>query len=160
VREAGTVGSQAVLIAIGIDWEGRRNVLGVELANRESASSWKAFLTALRDRGLHGVQVAISDDHAGLRRAIREVLPEATWQRCYVHFLRNALDYLPRKADDDCLMELRWLYDRPTWRKPGVTCPHGSGNGRRGTRSCAPGWRKTSRKPSVSTVFRASITRT
>jgi hypothetical protein len=112
VREAGTVGSQAVLIAIGIDWEGRRNVLGVELANRESASSWKAFLTALRDRGLHGVQVAISDDHAGLRRAIREVLPEATWQRCYVHFLRNALDYLPRKADDDCLMELRWLYDR------------------------------------------------
>jgi putative transposase len=97
VREEGTVGSQAVLIAIGIDWEGRRNVLGVELANRESASSRKAFLTALRDRGLHGVQVAISDDHAGLRRAIREVLPEATWQRCYVHFLRNALDYLPRK---------------------------------------------------------------
>jgi putative transposase len=112
VREDGTVGSRAVLIAIGIDWEGRRNVLAVELANRESASSWKEFLTVLRDRGLHGVQVAISDDHAGLRRAIREVLPEATWQRCYVHFLRNALDYLPRKADDDCLMELRWLYDR------------------------------------------------
>jgi putative transposase len=112
VREEGTVRSQAVLIAIGIDWEGRRNVLAVELANRESASSWKEFLTALRERGLHGVQLAISDDHAGLRRAIREVLPEATWQRCYVHFLRNALDYLPRKADDDCLMELRWLYDR------------------------------------------------
>jgi len=112
VREEGTVRSQAVLIAIGIDWEGRRNVLAVELANRESASSWKEFLTALRERGLHGVQLAISDDHAGLRRAIREVLPEATWQRCYVHFLRNALDYLRRKADDDCLMELRWLYDR------------------------------------------------
>jgi putative transposase len=58
------------------------------------------------------VQLAISDDHAGLKRAIREVLPEAIWQRCYVHFLRNALDYLPRKANDDCLMELRWLYDR------------------------------------------------
>ena len=112
VREDGTVRSQAVLIAIGIDWEGRRNVLAVELANRESASSWKEFLTALRDRGLHGVQVAISDDHPGLKRGIREVLPEAAWQRCYVHFLRNALDYLPRKADDDCLMELRWLYDR------------------------------------------------
>ena len=112
VREDGAVRSQAVLIAIGIDWEGRRNVLAVELANRESASSWKEFVTALRDRGLHGVQVAISDDHPGLKRAIREVLPEATWQRCYVHFLRNALDYLPRKADDDCLMELRWLYDR------------------------------------------------
>jgi putative transposase len=112
VREDGAVRSQAVLIAIGIDWEGRRNVLAVELANRESASSWKEFLTALRERGLHGVQVAISDDHPGLKRAIREVLPESTWQRCYVHFLRNALDYLPRKADDDCLMELRWLYDR------------------------------------------------
>ena len=47
-----------------------------------------------------------------MRRAIQEVLPEAVWQRCYVHFLRNALDYLPRKADDDCLQELRWIYDR------------------------------------------------
>jgi putative transposase len=112
VREDGAVRSQAVLMAIGINWEGRRNVLGVEVANRESASSWKEFLSGLRDRGLGGVQLAISDDHPGLKRAIREVLPEATWQRCYVHFLRNALDYLPRKADDDCLMELRWLYDR------------------------------------------------
>ena len=112
VREDGAVRSQAVLIAIGIDWEGRRNVLAVELANRESASSWKQLLNSLRDRGLRGVQLAISDDHAGLKRAIREVLPEAIWQRCYVHFLRNALDYLPRKANDDCLMELRWLYDR------------------------------------------------
>jgi putative transposase len=112
VREDGAVRSQAVLMAIGIDWEGRRNVLAVELASRESASSWRDFLILLRDRGLHGVQVAITDDHPGLKRAIREVLPEAKWQRCYVHFLRNALDYLPRKAGDDCLMELRWLYDR------------------------------------------------
>jgi putative transposase len=112
VREDGSVRSQAVLIAIGIDWEGRRNVLAVELANRESASSWKGLLTDLRSRGLRGVHLVISDDHAGLKRAIREVLSEAVWQRCYVHFLRNALDYLPRKANDDCLMELRWLYDR------------------------------------------------
>jgi transposase-like protein len=54
----------------------------------------------------------VSDDHAGLKKAIAEILPEAAWQRCYVHFLRNALDYLPRKADDDCLQELRWLYER------------------------------------------------
>src|SRR5262245_43018408 len=47
-----------------------------------------------------------------LRKAIQEVLPEAAWQRCYVHFLRNALDYVPRKVDDDCLQELRWIYDR------------------------------------------------
>lgn len=112
MREDGAVRSRAVLVAIGIDWEGRRNVLAVELASRESTSSWKGLLTELRNRGLRGVQLAISDDHPGLKRAIREVLPEAVWQRCYVQFLRNALDYLPRKANDDCLMELRWLYDR------------------------------------------------
>jgi putative transposase len=104
--------SQAVLVAIGVDWEGRRQVLGVELANRESRSSWREFVSGLRDRGLAGVEFVVSDDHAGLRAAVREVLPEAVWQRCYVHFLRNALDYVPRKVDDDCLMELRWFYDR------------------------------------------------
>ena len=94
VREDGVIQSQAVLIAIGINWEGHRQVLSVELANRESQSSWRDFLLGLKQRGLSGVE------------------PEAAWQRCYVHFLRNALDYLPRKADDDCLQELRWLYDR------------------------------------------------
>ncbi len=112
VREAGVITSQAVLVAIGVDWEGRRNVLGVDLANRESRSSWKEFLLSLKDRGLHGVEYVVSDDHAGLKAAIREVLPEAAWQRCYVHFLRNARDHLPRKADDDCMQELRWFYDR------------------------------------------------
>jgi putative transposase len=112
VRESGVIASQAVLVAIGIDWEGRRQVIGVELANRESRSSWRDFLARLKQRGLHGVDLAVSDDHEGLKQAIREVLPEAAWQRCYVHFLRNALDYVPRKVDDDCLMELRWFYDR------------------------------------------------
>ena len=112
VREEGVIRSRAVLVAIGINWEGRRRILGVELATRESASSWREFLLGLKARGLRGVRMAISDDHAGLKRAIAEVLPEAAWQRCYVHFLRNALDHLPRKANDDCLTELRWLYDR------------------------------------------------
>ncbi len=112
VREGGVVTSQAVLIAVGIDWDGRRQILAVEMANRESGSSWKDFLLGLRRRGLDGVEFVVADDHAGLRAAIREVLPEAAVQRCYVHFLRNALDHLPRKADDDCLQELRWLYDR------------------------------------------------
>jgi len=112
VREAGVIVSQAVLVAVGIDWDGRRQILGVELASRESRSSWKEFLVGLKARGLGGVELVVSDDHAGLVAAIREVLPEAAWQRCYVHFLRNALDHLPRKADDDCLQELRWMYDR------------------------------------------------
>ena len=100
------------MIAVGIDWDGRRQVLAVEMANRESRSSWKDFLLGLKARGLKGVELAVSDDHAGLVKAIAETLPEAAWQRCYVHFLRNALDYLPRKHADDCLQELRWLYDR------------------------------------------------
>ncbi len=112
VREGGIVASQAVLIAIGIDWDGRRQVVAVEMANRESRSSWKDFLVQLKARGLHGVEFVVADDHAGLRAAIREVLPEAAYQRCYVHFLRNALDHLPRKHRDDCLQEFRWLYDR------------------------------------------------
>jgi putative transposase len=89
VRENGVGQSRAVLITLGIGWDGRRHVLAVELAGRESASSWKAHLLRLT-----------------------EALPEAYWQRCYVHFLRNALDYLPRKQADDCLVELRWIYDR------------------------------------------------
>jgi len=112
VREGGIIVSQAVLIAVAVDSEGRRQVLAVELANRESRSSWRDFLLGLRKRGLSGVEFAVSDDHAGLKAAIREVLPEAAWQRCYVHFLRNALDYVPRKVDDDCLQELRWFYGR------------------------------------------------
>jgi transposase-like protein len=83
-------------------------VLAVELANRESRSSWRDFLSGLnlsglnlsglKKRGLTGVEFVVSDNHEGLKAAIREVLPEAVWQRCYVHFLRNALDYVPRKS--------------------------------------------------------------
>jgi len=112
VREDGVIRSQAVQIAIGINDEGRRQVLAVELANRESQTSWRDVLLELKSRGLRGVEFVVSDDHAGLKRAIAEVIPEAVWQRCYVHFLRNALDHLPRKAVDDCRQELRWLYDR------------------------------------------------
>jgi putative transposase len=112
VRIDGVIRSQAVLIAIGINWEGRRQVLAVELANRESATSWKEFLRRLKERGLHGVEFVVSDDHDGIKRAVAELLTDAAWQRCYVHFLRNALDHLPRKGDDDCLQELRWIYER------------------------------------------------
>jgi len=133
VREAGIVGSRAVLVAVGIDRDGRRQILAVELANRESRSAWKDFLLGLRERGLHGVEFVVADDHAGLKAALREVLPGAFVQRCYVRFLRNALDHLPRlsaaptslrgigrspMADDDCLQGRttasfdRWIDDR------------------------------------------------
>ena len=112
VREDGVIRSQAVQIAIGINDEGRRQILAVGLANRKSQTSWRDVLLELKSRGLRGVEFVVSDDHPGLKRAIAEVIPEAVWQRCYVHFLRNTLDHLPRKAVDDCRQELRWLYDR------------------------------------------------
>ena len=112
VREAGVVMSQAVLIAVGIDWDGRRQILAVEMANRESRSAWKDFLVALEGARPQGRRARRLRRPCRPRAAIGEVLPEAAWQRCYVHFLRNALDHLPRKHGDDCLQELRWLYDR------------------------------------------------
>jgi transposase-like protein len=96
VREAGVILSQAVLIAIGIDWDGRRQVLAVELANRESRSSWRDFLLGLKGRGLHGVEFVVADDHAGLRAALREALAEAAYQRCYVHTIRTQSTILSR----------------------------------------------------------------
>jgi putative transposase len=63
-------------------------------------------------RGPAGVEFVVSDDHEGLKRAIREVLPEAAWQCCYVHFRCYALHYVSWKVDDDCLQELRCIYDR------------------------------------------------
>lgn len=117
VREEGVVRSRAVQVAIGINGDGRRCILAVELANRESTSSWKEFLVELVKRGLRGVEYVVSDNHEGLRQSIPQVLPGAAWQRCYVHFLRNARDHLPRKADDDCLTELRWIYDRRTLKE-------------------------------------------
>lgn len=112
VREDGIVSKRAVLIALGVNPDGRRCVLGATLANRESTSSWKEFLSSLVTRGLRGVEYVVSDSHEGIKQAVTQVLPGAVWQRCYVHFLRNALDHLPRKHDDDCITELRWIYDR------------------------------------------------
>jgi putative transposase len=91
VREAGVIRSRAVLIAVAIGWDGRRSILAVELANRESRSSWRDFLLGLKERGLHGVEFVVADDHAGLRAALREVLAEAAYQRCYVGSLKNPL---------------------------------------------------------------------
>ena len=114
VREDGVVRNRAVLVAAGVAGTGRRQVLGVELAEGESHASWRRFLESLKGRGIHGVVQVVSDDHSGLTKAIREVLPEAIRQRCYVHYLRNARTRLSRRSDEDCLQELRWIYDRPT----------------------------------------------
>jgi hypothetical protein len=82
------------------------------MANRESSTTRKEFLLALKRRGLRRVVFAVSDDHPELKRLLSKCSQRPTRQRCYVHFLHNALDDLPAQVVDDRLIELRWLYDR------------------------------------------------
>jgi putative transposase len=91
VREAGQVISKAVVIATGLRADGHREVLGVDVGDSENETFWTEFLRDLKDRGLDGVKLVISDAHAGLRAAIRRVLQGAGWQRCRVHAMRNLM---------------------------------------------------------------------
>jgi putative transposase len=154
VREAGVIVSQAVLVAVAVDEDGRRQILAVELANRESRSSWRDFLSGLKSRGLAGVEFVVSDNHEGLKAAIREVLPQAAWQRCYVDFLRNALDYVPRKSlpsrrRGSMTIACRSCAGSTTAANSprcGATSPNGAPNGRPSTLGYAIGSRTTSRR--------------
>lgn len=98
VREAGQVRDMAVLLATGISPTGERQVLGVSTSLSEHETHWKAFLQGLKDRGMHGVQLVISDDHSGLGAARRAVLGSVPWQRCQFHLQQNAGAYVPRQS--------------------------------------------------------------
>lgn len=99
VRLDGRVRSRAVFVAIGVNENGEREVLGVDVAKKEMASSWRRFLSVLvNERGLGGVQCVMSDAHEGLQAAIPAVFNDVTWQRCYVHFMRNVLDKVGKTA--------------------------------------------------------------
>jgi putative transposase len=92
VREAGRIVSVAVTVAVGVNGDGRREVLGMAVGPSEAETFWTEFLRSLARRGLRGVKLVISDAHEGLKAAAAKVL-KASWQRCRVHFLRNALAY-------------------------------------------------------------------
>ena len=96
VREAGRIISVAVIIAVGVNTEGHREVLGMAVGPSEAEPFWTKFLRTLTSRGLRGVKLVISDAHEGLKAAIAKVF-SATWQRCRVHFMRNALAHVPQK---------------------------------------------------------------
>jgi len=114
VREAGRVTSMATLVAIGVATTGERRVLGLELAaGNDEGSAWPAFIRDLVERGLHGVRLVISDDHRGLRKAVREQLLGAAWQRCRVHFTRNAQDLVPRSARSMVATVVRSIFEQP-----------------------------------------------
>ena len=95
VRIGGRVRSAAVLSAIGVGPDGRRRVLGVAVAESEAAAHWRSFLEGLAARGMRGVELVASDDHAGLRAACRAALPGAAWQRCQFHLARSAAGRAP-----------------------------------------------------------------
>ena len=98
VRQDGRVASMAAVIAIGVNGDGQREVLGLDLGPSEDGAFWLAFLRSLVARGLTGVRLVVSDAHQGLKGAIAAVLQGASWQRCRVHFIRNALALVPKSA--------------------------------------------------------------
>ncbi len=97
VREAGRIVSVAVIIAVAVNSQGRREVLGMAIGASEAETFWTEFLRSLARRGLRGVKLVISDDHKGLKAAAARVL-NATWQRCRVHFMRNLLAHAGRQG--------------------------------------------------------------
>ncbi len=105
--------SQAVVVAVGIAHDGRREVLGFEVGDTESQAFWTEFLRSLKARGLTGVKLAISDAHTGLIAAIQTVLQGASWQRCRVHFLRNALAQVPKAAGQMVASIIRTVFAQP-----------------------------------------------
>ena len=95
VRQGGQVLDAAVLIACGVDAQGRRDILGCSVSLSEAEVHWRAFLTSLKDRGLCGVEMIVSDSHEGLQAARRAVFPSVPWQRCQFHLQQNAGQYVP-----------------------------------------------------------------
>ena len=96
VREGGRVIDCAVLIAVGIDQSGKRSILGVSAALSEAEVHWRTFFTSLQKRGLQGVKLVVSDDHAGLGAARKALFPSVPWRRCQFHLQQNAQAYVPR----------------------------------------------------------------
>ena len=113
VRQDGRVVSMAIVIAIGVNAEGRREVLGVDVGPSEEEAFWQQFLRGLVERGLTGVRLVTSDAHVGLKRALVTILHGASWQRCRVHFLRNALALVPKGAQQLVAATIRTVFAQP-----------------------------------------------
>ena len=114
VREGGRIVNIACLLAVGVNAEGHREILGVDLATAEDGAGWLAFFRSLVARGLSGVQLVISDDHAGLVDAIAATLPGASWQRCRTHYLRNLLTKVPKASGSMVATMVRTIFAQPS----------------------------------------------
>ena len=112
-RQEGRIVAMAVVIAIGVNAEGRREVLGLDVGPSEEEAFWQQFLRGLVQRGLTGVCLVTSDAHSGLKRAVLTVLHGVSWQRCRVHFVRNALALVPKSAQQLVAATIRTVFAQP-----------------------------------------------
>ncbi|MHA6632159.1 IS256 family transposase [Pseudonocardia sichuanensis] len=112
VREDGRVVNVHALVATGVNADGHREILGLDVASAEDGAGWLAFLRGLVARGLSGVQLVISDAHPGLVAAIGSALPGAAWQRCRTHYLRNLLTRVPKSAQPHVATQVRTIFDQ------------------------------------------------
>jgi len=114
VRHGGQLLDCAVLIALGIDPKGKRSILGVSVSLSEAEVHWRDFLASLQDRGLHGVKLIVSDDHAGLKAARQARFAGVPWQRCQFHLMQNAMQYVPKlDLRKEVAAEIRTILDAP-----------------------------------------------
>ncbi|MCP3919604.1 MAG: IS256 family transposase, partial [bacterium] len=114
VREGGRVISMAVVLAIGVGEDGTRSVIGIDVGHTEDEAFWTGFLRTLVQRGLGGVQLVVSDAHAGLRNAIEKVLVGASWQRCRVHTMRNVLTHVPKQQQAMVMAAVKTIFAQPS----------------------------------------------
>jgi putative transposase len=125
-RENGRVVNVATVIATGVNAEGRREILGVDVFTAEDGAAWTTFLRGLVARGLSGVKLVTSDSHEGLKSVIAAVLPGAVWQRCRVHFIRNLMSRVPKSAQDMVVTLVRSIFAQPdaeaAWAQHGRVC--------------------------------------
>jgi putative transposase len=110
VRWGARVSNMALLVCVGVDEEGFREVLAVEVAGSEKGAAYTALLRGLIDRGLHGVRLMISDDHEGIKAAVAGELPGVEWQRCIVHFERNVLAHVPASSMAEVGQDLKAIF--------------------------------------------------
>jgi len=115
VRHGGSVVDCAVLVAVGIGTDGKRSILGVSVKLSEAEVHWREFLGSLTARGLHGVELIVSDGHAGLKEARQACFPSVPWQRCQFHLLQNAMQYVPHVAQRaEVATDLRAVFHAPS----------------------------------------------
>ena len=111
-REGGRIVSVAAIVAVAVNTDGKREVVGLHIGPSEAETFWSTFLKGLLRRGLHGIKLVISDAHEGLKSAIRRTF-SASWQRCRVHWMRNALAYVPKAQQSMAAAALRQAFMQP-----------------------------------------------